>query len=446
MTMVREALSLSAYTAMLGNAIRMQPALRGAWVIAELSDVRRSGGHCYMELIEKDSSGVTRAKIRANIWQSNFIPLNRQFYEATGREISSGLKVLVRGSATHHNLYGLSFTIDDIDPSYTMGDMERLRREILERLRREGILDCNRQLPLPAAPQKIAVISASGAAGYGDFINQLSMNPAGVVLYPMLFSAVMQGERTSASVREALDKIEMTVDFWDCVVIIRGGGATTDLNGFDDYELARRIALFPLPVIVGIGHERDRTVLDEIACVRCKTPTAAAAFITDRLAEASQRVDALIASIMRYASENIKGENRRIDNLMARLPQTARLMMMETGRRLERMGTVLSLRTNARLSSETARIRALAGRLPLLASSAIERGKQRLVHAENMLRVLSPDNILKRGYSVTRINGRAVTSVSQVNPGDVLETTLHQGVLKSVAAGAVDEDRSGDDK
>ncbi|MDE6669330.1 MAG: exodeoxyribonuclease VII large subunit, partial [Muribaculaceae bacterium] len=316
----RVALTLTQLTQVIGNSVRLNPSLQGAWVTAELSDVRVNGGHCYMELIEKNSVGSTVAKLRATVWANQFRMIQTKFAAATGRQIGSGIKVLLYGSTTHHSVYGLSFSVTDIDPAYTLGDMERLRREILERLHYEGILERNKQLSMPWAPQRIAVISAAGAAGYGDFLNQLGANQEGFVFYPFLFGAVMQGNRTASSVIEALELIEHTVDLWDCVVIIRGGGATTDLNGFDNYELARRVALCPLPVVVGIGHERDRTVLDEIAHTRCKTPTAVAAYLVDSLRQSYNRAAQCVDYIIRQGGAVTNGERLRLHNTESMLP------------------------------------------------------------------------------------------------------------------------------
>lgn len=429
--MADTSLTLSQFQQLLGNSIRMNRDLQNVWVQAELSDVRGSGGHCYAELVEKDEAGMMRAKLRAMIWSSTLPSLRRKFFEATGRDISNGLKVLVRGSATHHNLYGLSFTISDIDPSYTLGDMARLRREILERLSREGIINLNKTVPEPALPQKIAVISAEGAAGYGDFMNQLVNNPDGFAIYTGLFPAVMQGERTVTTVLEALDKVELTRDLWDAVVIIRGGGATTDLNSFDNYELARRVATFPLPVIVGIGHERDRTVLDEIACVRCKTPTAVAEYILGNMRTAYGRVVDMVRRIARYSSDALRGEELRITNISQMIPAHAknrlaqqRLMTVNTGSRLKAGAKAALSRADASLSKY---------RLGIENSVKLtsERQKARIRRLEDMLRILSPDNTLKRGYSITRINGRAVTDAASVKQGDIIETTLASGKFTS---------------
>lgn len=384
-----------------------------------------------MELVEKDSAGGTRAKMRAMIWSSLFMGLRSKFHAATGSDIRSGLKVMVRGSANHHNVYGLSFVISDIDPSYTMGDMERLRREILERLVREGVAGSNRSLGLPPVLQRIAVISAPGAAGYGDFMNQIGLNSDGFVIYPMLFPAVMQGDRTVPSVLDCLDRIEQALDFWDCVVIIRGGGATTDLNGFDNYELARRVATFPVPVVVGIGHERDRTVLDELACVRCKTPTAVAAFIIDRMRDYYARVADLVHRVARYDREALKGEHLRLANLEQTVPSLVKQKVMRERLRIRDLVAGVERGVASRIRAEETRLDKDLLRIFSATSGAVRREEMRLEKLDSMVRVLSPENILKRGYSITRIGGRSIRDASVVKPGEVIETQLANGTLLS---------------
>lgn len=424
-------MSLVEYTAVIGNAIRMTPGLQGAWVMAELSDVRYSGGHCYMELIEKNQAGQTVAKLRANIWASRVPYIRRKFFSATQRDIATGMKVMVYGASGHHSVYGLSFTINDINPSYTLGDMERIRREILMRLQKEGVLEQNKQEIMPPAPQRIAIISAEGAAGYGDFINQLSGNSDGFVFYPFLFPAVMQGDRTSQSVRAALDMIEQTIDLWDCVAIVRGGGATTDLNGFDDYDLAYRIATFPLPVVVGIGHERDRTVLDEIAHTRMKTPTAVAAFFIDRLRTAYSTVGQMVQWIARYSTDRLLGESRRLDNAETMIPALANARLTAAKARLDREMTRIPVLVESRLAGERGKLDSLGRFVGIAADGVVKRSSAKLESLAGMIEVLSPANTLRRGYSITRVNGHAVTDASAVKPGDVLETQLNSGTIRS---------------
>lgn len=432
-------LTLAQFQRMVGNTIRMNPDLQGAWVMAEMSDVRVAGGHCYMELVEKDDHGGMRAKMRAMIWRGTFDALRRKFMTATNRDIQSGMKVLVYGSCSHHELYGLSFVINDIDPSYTLGDMERLRREILERLAREGLLDMNKRLPVPMTPQRIAVVSAEGAAGYGDFMNQLTSNQQGYKVYSLLFPAVMQGDRTVPTVMSALDWVENFKQFFDCVVIIRGGGATTDLNSFDNYDLAARICRFPLPVVVGIGHERDRTVLDELACVRCKTPTACAAWILEQLDNAYTRAIDASGRIGRYVADALRGEHLRLGQTEGALPGMVARRTMQSRMELQRKSSRIATALQGKTSGGRLRIGLLANRVGNASVRIIRDSRAKEERIEGMLRVLSPENTLKRGYSITRVNGHAVSSALELKPGDVLETTLLQGAVTSTVDNIIND-------
>lgn len=446
---------LSRYTTAISNAVAMAPGLSGVWVIAELSDVRSSGGHCYMELIEKNQAGQTIAKLRANIWRNNFIQLRQKFFSATNREISSGIKALVKGSATHHPMYGLSFNITDIDPSYTMGDMERIRREILLKLSQEGVLMMNKSIKFPDAPQRIAVISAEGAAGYGDFMHQLCGNAEGYVYYPHLFPCVMQGDRVSESVRNALQLIEASSDLWDCIVIIRGGGATTDLNGFDDYQLARAVATCGLPIVVGIGHERDRNVLDDIANTSLKTPTAVAGFFIDKMREAYQKVVNLADRLRVYASDMMRGEERKISMLQTMVPQLSLQRVQREKSNMMALAEKLPLLAKYKIGNETTRIEGIRNMLPNLFVSIFgkenikienkinllknfslirySQAEQRLGNLEAMVKALDPKNTLKRGYSITRKNGKAIKSKEELAEGDILVTMFADGEIRSSA-------------
>lgn len=433
--MENKPLTLTQLQTLIGNTLRYNYELQGVWVTCELSDVRVAGGHCYMELIEKDVLGNTTAKSRAMIWANTYQKLRDKFLKATDKEISTGMKVMVRGSVNHHKLYGLSFTISDIDPSYTVGDMERLRKEILDRLTREGLINRNRELRFPYVPQRVAVISAAGAAGYGDFMNQITGNPDGFKFYTHLFPAVMQGDNTSRSVRAALDLVESTIDLWDCVVIIRGGGATTDLNGFDDYELAKAVATFPLPVVVGIGHERDRTVLDEIACVRCKTPTAVAAFLIDALRTAYTAAVDRVRRIAKYSAEYMRGENYRISTIEQALPARVKARLMKEERKLTEYTHRAERALTRRYSSECERTRMLRFRLERALKGITERPMLKIKNLESMLRVLSPQNTIARGYSIMRVGGKAVRSVTELQPDEIVETELSDGkVFSKIAA------------
>lgn len=410
------------------------PSLHDVWVVAELSDVRRSGGHCYMELLDKDpQTGVTRARIGAAIWANNFMRLEPWFRQSTGQSFATGLKVLVRGSINYHPAYGMKFIISMVDPSFTLGEVERHRREILNRLKEEGIIDINRSLPWPEVPLRVAIISASGAAGYGDFINQLYANAWHLRFETKLFPAVLQGERTVPSVISALDSIAAQADSWDCVVLIRGGGSTSDLLSFDDYELAANIAQFPLPVIVGIGHERDITVLDYVASMRVKTPTAAAEWLISRGVEALRRLHVLAADIGSCVSDRLAGCRTQLAQLAVSMTVVPHAVADRASARLSNARASLAEAGSRRLGPELGRLQGAASTLAHAAVSVIERQQLRLDGAARLLEALSPQATLARGYSITRVRGKAITDPAEIGPGTEVETTLAGGVILTVA-------------
>lgn len=447
-------LTLRQFNLLLRDAIASHPELRMRWVTAELSDVRMSGGHCYLVLIEKDSQGRTVAAMRANIWRNVYGQIAAKFRSATGAEFRSGIKLMLRGSATFHEQFGTSFNVVDIDPSYTLGDMERIRREILAKLAAEGVLNNNKQLEMPIAPQRIAVISAPGAAGYGDFMNQLENNSSGIVFYTHIFESIMQGERVPASVMAALAQIEMTIDLWDCVVIIRGGGSTSDLNGFDNLELARAVATFPLPIIVGIGHERDRTVLDEIANVRVKTPTAAAEWLLQQATDMYSRVDELVHSIVNYATALLAGSARQLSSIETMLHTSAQRRLSEARSRIDALEKILPSLTSTAINKSRMKLDNITGLMRTCVDNKLRTERQRLdyektslagavastINRENMrlgrltdvVKILDPINTLRRGYSITSVNGKALRDTSELKVGDSVNTRLADGEVASV--------------
>lgn len=424
MTLLQLARHLSALVAV--------PSTQNVWVTAELSDVAERGGHCYMELLEKDASSATVARMRGIIWATNYHRLMAQFYSATGQRFSSGLKLMVRGSASLHPVYGMSLVITSINPEYTLGDLMRRRREILSRLRAEGILDMNRQLLWPAAPLRVAVISAPGAAGYGDFINQLYHNYYRLRFTVRLFPALMQGERAPSSIISALEAVAYEADDWDCVVVIRGGGATSDLATFDNYDLAANIAQFPLPVIVGIGHERDVTVLDYVANMRVKTPTAAAEWLIGRGGEQLTRLSEIASAMLRLATDRMSGGKEQLSYYTGLLPVAAKGVLERASSKLrEALSMTFSL-SSRRVLPAIARLDAIAEHLRPATERVLSRGADRLDAADRLLDALSPQATLRRGYSVTRVNGRALTSADSVPAGSLIETTLAVGKIISV--------------
>lgn len=414
-------------------ALMTVPDTQNVWVTAELSDVAVRGGHCYMELLQKHpETGATLAKARGVIWASAYSRIATDFMAATGQRFVSGLKVMVRASASMHPVYGMSVVISAVNPEYTMGDLLRRRREILLRLQNEGILELNRQLEWVEVPLRIAIISARGAAGYGDFINQLYSNTSRLNFKTQLFEATMQGDRTPSTVIAALNAIAMQQDKWDGVVIIRGGGATSDLVAFEDYELAANIAQFPLPVIVGIGHERDITVLDYVANMRVKTPTAAAEWLINRGDVALEYLRSMGASILQLVSDRIAGYNEQLSRYEALLPTTPLNAVERESARLR--GDMLSLAQIGarRITPELARIEHIAGSIASATDVLIRRRSDRLDSMQAMLKALSPEATLRRGYSITRVEGKAVTDASQIPSGAEIETTLANGTIISV--------------
>ena len=382
------------------------------WVQAELSDVRSNySGHCYLEFVQKEPRGNNLiAKARGTIWSNVYRLLKPYFEEETGQAFVAGIKVMVKVAVEFHELYGYSLTVQDIDPTYTLGDMARRRREILKQLEEEGVLTLNKELEIPLLAQRIAVISSATAAGYGDFCNQLEQNPYGFVFYPRLFPAIMQGERVEQSVITALDAIHACRDDWDVVVIIRGGGATSDLSCFDTYLLAAACAQFPLPIITGIGHERDDTVLDSVAYVRVKTPTAAAEYLIARMDEAADRLNELAVRLHEGVTARLEQERRRLYQCRNRIPASA--VRRVSSAQLE----LLTARKDLHRSVETLLARH-RHRLELL--------RQRLADA-------SPEKLLARGYSLTLKDGRAVKDASRLHEGDVLVTQVHKGTFTSI--------------
>ena len=381
------------------------------WVEAELSECREHGGHCYMELIEKDERSATPvARASAKCWRQTWVMVKPYFERTTGQQLRAGMKVLLRVYAQFHEAYGFSWIVSDIDPTYTLGDMARKRQEIIRQLKEEGVFDLQRELRIPTFAKRIAVISAEHAAGYGDFCRQLEDNDYAFKFDVTLFPAIMQGEQVEASVVDALNEIYQHISDFDVVCILRGGGATADLSGFDTLALAENVAQFPLPIITGIGHERDESILDMISNTRVKTPTAAAALLTDNLLRVLERLDDA-SQLLSYAV------NQRINSQKARMATLTTLI------------PTLVLRM---VSDQRHRIETTKSRLPI----AIER---RLTHQKHLLESLSlklqgfdPQLLLSRGYSITLKDGRAVRDPQQLKPGDEIETRVEKGTIRSV--------------
>lgn len=382
------------------------------WIRAETSDVRvNQNGHCYLEFIEKDIQGRnTIARSRAVVWSNTFNLLKMYFESETGQPFASGMKVLVQVSVEYHELYGMSLTVHYIDPAYTLGDQARNRAAILRQLEEDGVIDLNKELILPMVANRIAVISSPTAAGYEDFCDQLYNNIYGFVFYTKLFPAIMQGDRAEDSIIAALEEIYAFQECFDAVVIIRGGGATSELSCFDSYLLAASCAQFPLPVITGIGHERDETVLDIVAHTRAKTPTAVAEFLIDNMGNSAD-------NLVRVTDRIISGVERRLqDDVLLLNSYQAQLIFRMKGWSKEQYGAIALV----------------ASQLKRMIARKVKDEKGDLDVFERHLALISPENILKKGYTLTFKNGKVLKAASAVEAGDVITTRFADGEINSV--------------
>lgn len=357
------------------------------WVCAEIASMSVRG-HCYMELVEKAENGILAAKVRATCWSNVYHLLSAYFLQETGQSLHTGLQVMLEVSVEYHAVYGLSLNVWNIDPTYTLGDLAKQRQATIQQLTEDGVMDLQKALQIPSLPRRVAVISSADAAGYGDFCDQLKHNRFGFKFHVQLYPAVVQGDTAARSVVQALNSIATLEEEWDVVVIIRGGGASTDMSCFDDYNLASHCAQFPLPIIAGIGHTRDVSVVDMVVHTSVKTPTAAAEWLIERVAEQVERVGSLMLRLQRATQNAVSREKNRL------------------------------------LLYEQQIFNAVRGK------AVRERGKLDLWM--KTIELHSPERIFKMGYSLTMVNGKMVHSQSEVNEGDVLETHLHDGIIQSV--------------
>lgn len=402
------------------------------WVRAELSEVRVSRGHCYLEFVQKSERGDGLvAKARGQVWANRWNIVRPYFERTTGRPLSPGMQVLVCVGVTFHELYGYSLNVVDIDPTFTLGDIARRRQEIMKQLEQEGVLTMNKELPLPRLLQRVAVISSASAAGYGDFCNQLTSNVRGLCFRTKLFPAVMQGEGVEASVIAALNAIAAEMDEWDAVVIIRGGGSTSDLAGFDTLALAENVAQFPLPVITGIGHERDDTVIDVVAHTRVKTPTAAAEFLIHHQEAELDLVERLADRLTSACRQTLHAEQVRHQRICAKLPSLFSAFRLREENRLERLMGAAANGAVRYVERRKSTVEMFAQRLEQSAKTMLVKESHRLVRIADKAELASPERVLRLGYSITRINGHAVTDASGVKVGDTIVTTLANGEIRS---------------
>ncbi|MCF8359620.1 MAG: exodeoxyribonuclease VII large subunit [Prolixibacteraceae bacterium] len=448
------------------------------WVVAEIAEMKiNRTGHCYLELVEKNSeTDAILARARATIWMWQFRFIQPYFETTTGQPLTNGLKVLVAVTVEFHEVYGLSLNIKDIDPAYTLGDLARKRNEVIARLTEEGIIDMNREIPLPDIPSRIAIISSPTAAGYEDFMNQLENNASGYSFYTKLFQATMQGADAPRSIIMALDEVFEMADRFDVLVIIRGGGSQIDLGCFDDYELAMHVAQFPLPVLTGIGHEKDETVTDIVAHTKLKTPTAVAQYLIQKFDEAAEIIEhakeifinrvtnilhnenqLINASIrllrplvknsienaslkLRHKTKEVKPviedtlelENFRQIKLSDKVAAACQTAFQQQRNRIESLSVSSNHNTKLLYLKEEKIIFDKLHRLKYLSERILEKKQSQVNLFEKTTNLVNPENILKRGFSITLKNGKAVKNSRSVKHGDRLEHILYNGKIDTV--------------
>jgi len=425
------------------------------WVVAEIIEMKiNASGHCYLELIEKKpDSDLLAAKARATIWAFTFRMLKPYFETTAGRPLAPGLKVLVQAEISFHEVFGLSLNIKDIDPAYTVGEMVLKRKEIIERLQKEGILDMNRRLSFPLVPQNIAIISSETAAGYQDFVHQITNNPWGYQFNLVLFPSIMQGAGAEDTLIQALEDIYDREDEFDVVIIIRGGGSQADLSNFDNYRVAEHVAQFPLPVLTGIGHEKDETVTDLVAYTNLKTPTAVAEFILDRVRNFEERIIDTSGIIFHLAEEQIakhinnlrndtyefnnlllnklSGHARKLDVTKQKFYYLSQKIIQGKKHQLSLYVSNIKQDTDRYLTWHHQKTDMFVREIPSLINQFFSNKDHQLTIFDKSLAYLDPLNILRRGYSITRRYGHAIKNSEGIRPGEILSTKLFEGEIKS---------------
>ena len=425
------------------------------WVIAEISEIKENiSGHCYLELVEKlpDDKNV-RARIKAIIWSKRYRFLKPFFENITEKSLSEGMKILVRVKIEYHEIYGLSLVIFDLDPSFTIGEMAMKRQMIIKRLEDEGVFSMNKELDFPVLPQRIAIISSTNAAGYSDFVRHLKGNNQGYVFYTALFETVMQGTETEKSVISSLDRIADRPDLFDVVAIIRGGGSQSDLSWFDNYNIAYHVTQFPIPVVTGIGHEKDLSVTDLVAFMAMKTPTAVASYLVDCLSDAENKLKVMSDEISEFTGSVIDYNKNLIESFRSKLTPACKLLISDQKQNMStsiieliNIGKDYLIRAGIIPASQKSRLISSTGsftqnnkgitdrnRLRLISSTfdTINRLKERIGAQENTLSILDPANVLKRGYTITTLNDRILKKAGEVSENDIIDTRFCDGVIKS---------------
>jgi exodeoxyribonuclease VII large subunit len=404
------------------------------WVVGELADFRQAPqGHVYFELVEKQGNQV-QAKIRANLWQFTYRSVAAKFQSVTGTSLKNGMKVLAQVAVTYHPVYGLSINVKDIDPSFSLGERARLRQETIDRLTQEGLIQLNARFQLPPVVQRIAVISSATAAGYGDFVNQIDQNSFGYKVYHKLFPSLMQGNEAVSNLLSALEKVKTEMDLLqlEAVVIIRGGGAQLDLDCFDDYRLAASIANFPLPVLTGIGHERDETIADLVAHTRLKTPTAVAEFLLSGFREFEENLGIMLLRLDRSTRQHLRVEENKIHQCALRAKSFATTRISLESEKIKNRINRITLAAKNQHRIESTNLGTLEKGLKRSLSTFLQKQQEKLLTKETLLRQLDPESILKRGYSRTELYGKPI-HLANPKLGDQIETfTLNQTLSSTI--------------
>ena len=410
------------------------------WVVAELSECRENRGHCYMELIQKnDSSNALVAKASAKCWKSVWAKVKVHFQQVTGEQLHAGQQILLCVTAQFHELYGFSWIVTDINPEFTLGELAKKRQEIIDTLKKEGVFNLNKELTIPRFTQRIAIISSQTAAGYGDFCNQLLENSYHLRFYTELFSTTMQGDNTEKNLIKSLNDIYRRVADFDVVVIIRGGGSTADLRGFDTLPLAENVANFPLPIITGIGHERDESILDLVANKCVKTPTAAASFLVENLYKVYTTIEEYSKTILMYTSQKCAMERERLNRLSTSLPIIVDKLSLRHEVRLTNLLNKFAHISKQKLLYNSYQLDKLKEKIQPLINNIFIENKFRLDRLTEKIDALDPQHILDKGYSITiDKNGKAIKDKKQIKDGDKLITKLSRGFVTSTVINTSD--------
>lgn len=404
------------------------------WVIAEISDLKGSPkGHVYLELVEKTGSYIT-AKLRANIWAYSYRTIASRFQSMTGQTLQNGMKILAMVSIQFHEIYGLSLNIQEVDPNFTLGERARKKQEVIDKLTKGGLMEMNKQYPLPTVPQIVAIISSSTAAGFGDFIDQLKNNKIKYAIHWQLFPAVMQGNEAVPSIIEALEKIAKAATPFQMVAIIRGGGAQLDMDCFDDYELAKAIAQFKIPVITGIGHDRDECVADLVAHTKIKTPTAVAEFILSGFRDFEEKLNLNLKRIERAVSYHLQKEQKSLRDKEHLLISLFKNKLFQANDRLVNYQRRINSESINYIKLRQSALENLSGRVKRQSKTLVKNETARINNLEKDIQRLNPQFFFKRGYTRSEIDGKPVL-LRPAKIGDKLTTySLNQKIESNIAS------------